>query len=111
MAGETDSISRARLYLSQRYVLLQVVSSAYSPSSTIGVDFSAAEALLRIQRLCEAKNVLLILCGCSPNSAVGKALRGVNLWAGHASLQVEVFEKLNDALEVSFCNQVLLAVS
>jgi SulP family sulfate permease len=65
-----------------------------------GVDFSAAEAFLRIQRLCAGRGVLLILCGCKPNSAVGRALRAVDLWADKEDLRVEVFENLNATLEV-----------
>jgi len=73
-----------------------------------GVDFSAAEAFLRLQRLCDSKNVILILCGCKPESTVGLALRGVNLWAGQDNLRVEVFANLNDALEVSSsCSKVV----
>lgn len=66
-----------------------------------GVDFSAAEAFVRIQRLLEDKQVVLVMCGCPADSSVGLALRSVDLWAGGASTnQVEVFENLNDALEV-----------
>lgn len=68
-----------------------------------GVDFSAAEAFVRIQRLLEDKQVVLVMCGCPADSSVGLALRSVDLWAGGASTnQVEVFENLNDALEVKF---------
>ena len=66
-----------------------------------GVDFSAAEAFLRIQRLLEVKNVVLVLCGCDPDSTVGKALRNVDLFSGGQDSLVRVFGTLNDALEVS----------
>jgi SulP family sulfate permease len=83
------------------------------------IDFSAAEAFLRLQRLCSSRYVVLVLCGCGPNSPVGKALRAVDLWpgsvrsdSGHGGIEsdkpsqleeydagVEVFATLNDALE------------
>lgn len=69
--------------------------------SRAGVDFSAAEAFVRIQRLLDDKGVVLVLCGCPANSNVGIALRSVDLWADGVEAKVEVFENLNDALEVS----------
>lgn len=69
--------------------------------NNLGVDFSAAEAFVRIQRLLQDKEIVLVLCGCPVDSSVGLALRSVDLWTGGmASDQVEVFENLNDALEV-----------
>jgi SulP family sulfate permease len=65
-----------------------------------GIDFSAAESFLRVQRLCQAKGVLLILCACGLETNVGQALRAVDLWTSQEG-GVEVFETLNDALEVS----------
>jgi SulP family sulfate permease len=65
-----------------------------------GVDFSAAEAFLRIQRLLQVKNVILVLCGCDSETAVGKALSNVDLFQHNDDL-VRVFSTLNDALEVS----------
>lgn len=64
-----------------------------------GLDFSSAEAFVRIQRLLAAKDVLLILCGADPHSVVGTALRAVDLWADQEGTRVEVFGSLNDALE------------
>lgn len=64
-----------------------------------GLDFSSAEAFVRIQRLLAAKDVLLILCGAEPHGLVGTALRAVDLWADEDGSQVEVFRTLNDALE------------
>ncbi|KAK4054905.1 hypothetical protein OIV83_000829 [Microbotryomycetes sp. JL201] len=68
-------------------------------SMASGVDFSAAEAFVRIQRLLEDKQAVLVLCGCPANSNVGIALRSVDLWADNGESKVEVFENLNDALE------------
>ncbi|KAK8864231.1 hypothetical protein IAR55_001477 [Kwoniella newhampshirensis] len=64
-----------------------------------GLDFSSAEAFVRVQRLLAAKDVLMILCGAAPNGLVGTALQGVDLWADREGTRVEVFERLNDALE------------
>lgn len=63
-----------------------------------GVDFSAAEAFLRINRLLMAKGVLLVFCGLNPESDVGVALRSVDLWADRCD-NLEVFASLNEALE------------
>ncbi|GAA5832849.1 hypothetical protein JCM11251_000504 [Rhodosporidiobolus azoricus] len=64
-----------------------------------GVDFSAAEAFVRMQRLLDERGVVLVLCGCPADSAVGVALRSVDLWSDHAENKVIVLENLNDALE------------
>lgn len=64
-----------------------------------GLDFSSAEAFVRVQRLLSAKDVLLILCGASPNGLVGTALQSVDLWADREGTRVEVFDSLNEALE------------
>jgi SulP family sulfate permease len=64
-----------------------------------GLDFSSAEAFVRVQRLLAAKDVLLILCGAAPEGLVGTALRSVDLWADSEGSRVEVFTDLNDALE------------
>lgn len=72
-----------------------------STRALAGVDFSAAEAFVRIQRLLEDKQAVLVLCGCPASSNVGIALRSVDLWADSSDdAKVEVFENLNDALEV-----------
>lgn len=67
-------------------------------SLVTGVDFSAAEAFTRIQRLLDVKDVVLVFCGVTPDSDVGVALRSVDMWADRG-LRVEVFASLNEALE------------
>lgn len=62
------------------------------------MDFSAAEAFTRIQRLLETKDVVLIFCGMAPDSEVGVALQSVGMWA-EQDCRVEVFANLNSALE------------
>lgn len=66
-----------------------------------GVDFSAAEAFLRIQRLLLVREVVLVLCGCDLDTPVGKSLRNIELFRDSPEEQVRVFSNLNDALEVS----------
>ncbi|GAA5934246.1 hypothetical protein JCM3775_006948 [Rhodotorula graminis] len=68
-------------------------------SMASGVDFSAAEAFVRMQRLLDERGVVLVLCGCPFDSSVGIALRSVDLWSDHAENKVVVLENLNDALE------------
>ncbi|EPQ26044.1 uncharacterized protein PFL1_06497 [Pseudozyma flocculosa PF-1] len=63
-----------------------------------GVDFSAAEAFTRINRLLLAKDVVLVFCGLQPDGDVGVALRSVGLWADQSD-KLEVFANLNEALE------------
>lgn len=69
-------------------------------SSASGVDFSAAEAFVRMQRLLDERGVILVLCGCPVDSEVGIALRSVGLWTDTSDGKVVVLENLNDALEV-----------
>lgn len=90
-----------------------------------GLDLSAAEAFVRIQRLLEAKGVVLVyvfflclftrepswltetflfvcgfrFCGCHPEGIVGKALQAVELWSDQGNSSVQVVDTLNDALE------------
>ncbi|GAA5864566.1 hypothetical protein JCM3774_005168 [Rhodotorula dairenensis] len=68
-------------------------------SSASGVDFSAAEAFVRMQRLLDERGVVLVLCGCPVDSEVGNALRSVGLWTDTSDGKVVVLENLNDALE------------
>ena len=64
-------------------------------SLVAGVDLSAAEAFVRVQRLLAAKGVVLVFCGVS-RAEVGKALGSVGLLE---QPYVELFETLNDAME------------
>ena len=57
-----------------------------------GLDLSAAEAFVRVQRLLVAKRVILVFCGQPPHSDVAKALQAVDLWSENA----EVFASLNE---------------
>lgn len=62
-----------------------------------GIDFSAAEAFLRINRLFGAKGVNLIIAGLNTSSALGLALRKSGL--GEEEGDVAFFDNLNLALE------------
>ena len=61
-----------------------------------GVDMSAAEAMVRVQRFLAAKDVVLVFCGFNVESPVGRALASVGLFEMNG---VELFNTFNDALE------------
>ena len=61
-----------------------------------GVDMSAAEAFVRIQRLLAVQRVVLVFCGFAPETPIGRALRSVDLLEMEG---VELFATFNDALE------------
>jgi len=61
-----------------------------------GVDLSAAEAFVRVQRLLASKGVTLVLCGFAMDSPIGLALQSVELFEGQ---NVEVFSDINQAIE------------
>ena len=63
-------------------------------SKVDGVDFSAAEAFTRINRLLNVRDVKMIICGFSLDSSVGNALFNVGLLD-----EVQFTEDLNSALE------------
>ncbi|KAF9240839.1 sulfate transporter family-domain-containing protein [Melanogaster broomeanus] len=64
-------------------------------SLVAGVDLSAAEAFVRVQRLLAEKGVVLVFCGVS-STGVEKALGSVGILE---EPYVELFETLNDAME------------
>ncbi|GAA5908062.1 Vsb1p [Sporobolomyces salmoneus] len=68
-------------------------------SMASGVDFSAAEAFVRMHRLLDERGVQLVFCGCPVDSSVAVALRSVDLWSDGPEEKVVVLENLNDALE------------
>ena len=72
-----------------RFVLLDLALVA-------GVDMSAAEAFVRVQRFLAARHVVLVFCGFSDDSPIGRALRSVGLLELDG---VELFSTFNDALE------------
>jgi len=65
-------------------------------SLVYGVDMSAAEAFVRLQRLLSSKMVILVFCGFCMDSSVGKSLSNVGLFNME---YVECFATCNDAME------------
>ena len=65
-------------------------------SLVLGVDLSASEAFVRLQRLLALKSVTLVLCGFKQDSPIGRALESVDLFEG---TNVEVFSDINEAIE------------
>ena len=66
-----------------------------------GVDFSAAEAFTRMQRLMATRGVTMILSGVVRGGDIGNALHAVGVWE-----TALVFETLNEALE--YCENEFL---
>jgi len=75
-----------------------------------GIDFSAAEAFNRMNRIVHKRDVKMIMAGVSLGSDVGRSLRMVGLFeAEDPSVPApKVFETLNEALEA--CENELLLV-
>ena len=61
----------------------------------LGVDLSAAEAFVRMQRLLSGRNVVLVICGAGD----GKLLRALDSVGLLELPDVEVFLTFNDAME------------
>ncbi|KAH8697469.1 sulfate transporter family-domain-containing protein [Talaromyces proteolyticus] len=71
-----------------------------------GLDFSAAEALTRINRILGKRNIQTIISGLDVEGEVGKSLQNVGLFADESLVQI--FEDLNSALE--FCENEYLKI-
>jgi SulP family sulfate permease len=69
-----------------------------------GVDFSAAEAFSRINRILRVKGVNMIISGLDVTGEIGQSLSSVGLF--NEENQVRIFENLNGALE--YCENNLL---
>ena len=69
-----------------------------------GVDFSAAEAFTRVNRLLATRGINMIMSGTHLQSEVGKSLSNVDLW--NKENGIEFCEDLNSALE--HCENELL---
>ncbi|KAL8810853.1 MAG: hypothetical protein Q9200_002254 [Gallowayella weberi] len=63
----------------------------------VGIDYSAAEAFTRIQRLLDVRGVMLIISGISIEGEIGAALWNIGLFESEDS--VRYFETINSALE------------
>ncbi|KAI9644648.1 hypothetical protein NHQ30_006672 [Ciborinia camelliae] len=67
-----------------------------------GIDYSAAEAFLRLNRIFSKKGVTLSLSGIDPEGPLGNHLRSVGLGQGQViedGNEVTLFQDLNSALE------------
>lgn len=62
-----------------------------------GIDYSAAEAFNRLNRVFSKKGVTLVMSGVDTDGALGMSLRNVGL--GQADNEVDLFADLNSALE------------
>ena len=62
-----------------------------------GIDYSAAEAFLRVNRILKAKNVKLFMCGFASGTDIGQSLENVGLLDTDGG--VDTFENLNSTLE------------
>lgn len=71
-----------------------------------GIDFSAAEAFTRINRIMSGKSVQLVVSGMTMESKVGKSLRNLGLFEQEDNVQY--FFSLNSALE--YCENELLKI-
>ncbi|KAL4933989.1 sulfate transporter family protein [Aspergillus undulatus] len=71
-----------------------------------GIDFSAAEAFTRINRILKKRNVQMTISGLDVESDVGKSLQNVGLL--EPEFGVRIFEDLNSALE--YCENDYLNV-
>lgn len=71
-----------------------------------GLDFSAAEAFTRINRILRQRNVQTAIAGLDVQGDVGRSLQSVGLFEKENG--VRIFEDLNSALE--FCENNYLAV-
>jgi SulP family sulfate permease len=75
-------------------------------SRVYGLDFSAAEAFTRINRVLRKRNVQTTISGLNIEGEVGKSLQNVGLFEPESG--VPIFEDLNSALE--FCENDYLKV-
>ncbi|ORX70077.1 hypothetical protein DL89DRAFT_222823 [Linderina pennispora] len=71
-----------------------------------GMDFSAAEAFIRVRRLLESREIYMVIAGVAQASEVGQALRVAGVWSDDVSEYVQTSPSLNEALE--WCENVLL---
>jgi SulP family sulfate permease len=75
-------------------------------SRVYGLDFSAAEAFTRINRILRKRKVQIVISGLNVEGDVGRSLQSVGLF--EPGNGVEIFEDLNSALE--FCENNYLRV-
>jgi sulfate permease, SulP family len=74
-----------------------------------GLDFSAAEAFVRMNRVLRSRDVEMVLSGVSVDGEVGQSLAMVGLLETEENEPPKIFEDLNQALE-SCENELLIAL-
>ncbi|OMJ30017.1 hypothetical protein AYI69_g448 [Smittium culicis] len=80
-----------------------------------GMDFSAAEAFIRLKRTLKEKEIHLVLCGVKPESEIAKALIASGVWSASTRNTLDVNSGIprDDSSEVSYvhtfstCNSAL----
>ncbi|KAI9368571.1 sulfate transporter family-domain-containing protein [Aspergillus egyptiacus] len=92
---EEDAFNRLPI----RFIILDL-------ARVYGIDFSAAEAFTRINRILKKRNVQMIISGLDVEGDVGKSLQNVGLF--EPAFAVRIFEDLNSALE--YCENDYLNV-
>ncbi|RDW94123.1 sulfate transporter family protein [Aspergillus mulundensis] len=97
MRGLIEDEAFSRLPI--RFIILDL-------SRVYGIDFSAAEAFTRINRILKKRNVRMTISGLDVEGEVGKSLQNVGLL--EPELGVRIFEDLNSALE--YCENDYLNV-
>ncbi|KAL4861828.1 hypothetical protein BDV12DRAFT_59112 [Aspergillus spectabilis] len=97
MRGLIEEEAFSRLPI--RFIILDL-------SRVYGIDFSAAEAFTRINRILKKRNVQMIISGLDVGGDVGKSLQNVGLL--EPEFGVRIFEDLNSALE--YCENDYLNV-
>jgi SulP family sulfate permease len=97
MRGLIEEEAFSRLPI--RFIILDL-------SRVYGIDFSAAEAFTRINRILKKRNVQMTISGLDVEGDVGKSLQNVGLF--EPELGVRLFEDLNSALE--YCENDYLNV-
>ncbi|MCJ1475596.1 hypothetical protein MMC13_004259 [Lambiella insularis] len=97
--------NRIRALLHEDTISIQAIRFLILDLSKVdGVDFSAAEAFARINRILGVRNVQMLMSGVSMSSEIGQSLYNVGLLDEEDG--IEVFEDLNSALES--CENALL---
>lgn len=64
-----------------------------------GIDYSAAEAFSRLNRVFSSKGIALVMSGVDPEGSLGLSLRAVGIGQDGNSNEVKMFHDLNSALE------------
>lgn len=69
-----------------------------------GLDFSAAEAFDRMNRILQRRAIVMVISGVTQDSDLGRSFRSMGMWKDGSG--IEFFEELNGALEA--CENELL---